>query len=197
MTSMVKDYKIVVNQIKTPWHPYAQLTINETYWMCHYKQWFVCLSCSVKVDGSIQEVELAKNVPYSVARKHQQLLCGYLQGSFFTYDDLESGPWKAIYQATCTCISFAWYKVDTVVPSMLTKIYLKAACISHVIECLQSGLVLQFTVAFSYDYKCPSHGPFLRIFWVRNPNNSTCNKSRRIFWYLYMLPLCCASQGVS
>lgn len=37
----------------------------------------------MKVDGSIQEVELAKNVPYSVARKHQQLLCGYLQGSFF------------------------------------------------------------------------------------------------------------------
>jgi len=54
----------------------------------------------------LMEVELPKDVPYSVARRHQQLLCGYLQGSFFTYDDLESGPCKAIYQATCTCIFF-------------------------------------------------------------------------------------------
>ena len=52
--------------------------------------------------------------------------------------------------------------IDNVVPLMLAKIYLKATCISH--ECLQSGLVLQFAVAFSHDYKCPSHGPFLRIF---------------------------------
>ena len=37
-----------------------------------------------------------KNVPYSVARRHQRLLCAYLQGSFFTYDDLESGPCKTI-----------------------------------------------------------------------------------------------------
>jgi len=54
------------------------------------------LKLLVKVDGSIQEEELAKNVPYSVAIKHQQLLCGYLQSSFFTHDDLESGPCKAI-----------------------------------------------------------------------------------------------------
>ena len=27
-----------------------------------------------------------KNVAYSVARRHQRLLCGYLQGRFFTYD---------------------------------------------------------------------------------------------------------------
>lgn len=33
-----------------------------------------------------------KNVPYSVAVRHQRLLCAHLQGSFFTYDDLESGP---------------------------------------------------------------------------------------------------------
>ena len=44
---------------------------------------------------------------------------------------------------------------DTVVPLMLTKIYLKAACISH--ERLQSGLILQFTVAFSHDYKQNVH----------------------------------------
>jgi len=122
---------------------------------CATKQWFLCLSCSVKVDGSIQEVELAKNVPYSVARNHQQLLCGYLQGSSFTYDDLESGPCKAIYQATRTCSFFAWCKVDTVVPLMFTKMYLKATCISH--ESLQSGLVFQFTVAFSHDYKQNVH----------------------------------------
>jgi len=63
---------------------------------CATKQWLLCLSCSVKDDGSIQAVELAKNVPYSVARSHQQLLCVYLHGSSFTYNDLESGPCKAI-----------------------------------------------------------------------------------------------------
>ena len=33
-----------------------------------------------------------KNLPLSVAQRHQQLLCGYLQGKFFLYEDLESGP---------------------------------------------------------------------------------------------------------
>ena len=37
-----------------------------------------------------------KNVPYSVARRHQKLLCGYLQGKFFSYEDLECGPCKYI-----------------------------------------------------------------------------------------------------
>lgn len=35
-----------------------------------------------------------KNLPLSVAKRHQRLLCGFLQGRFFTYDDLESGPCK-------------------------------------------------------------------------------------------------------
>ena len=35
-----------------------------------------------------------KNLPLSVARRHQHLLCGYLQGNFFSYDKLESGPCK-------------------------------------------------------------------------------------------------------
>ena len=33
-----------------------------------------------------------KNVSYSVARRHQKLLCGYLQGTFFSFDELECGP---------------------------------------------------------------------------------------------------------
>ena len=35
-----------------------------------------------------------KNLPYSVARRHQRLLCGFLQGKFFDYEDLEFGPCK-------------------------------------------------------------------------------------------------------
>ena len=37
------------------------------------------------------------NVPYSVAVRHQRLLCASLQGNFFDYDNLQSGP--------CTCIN--------------------------------------------------------------------------------------------
>ena len=34
-----------------------------------------------------------KNVPLSVAKRHQRLLCTYLQGdSFFTYYEMECGP---------------------------------------------------------------------------------------------------------
>ena len=33
-----------------------------------------------------------KNVPYSVAKRHQRLLCAYLQGQFFSYDELQCGP---------------------------------------------------------------------------------------------------------
>lgn len=33
-----------------------------------------------------------RNVPYSVSARHQRLLCAYLQGPFFTYEDLECGP---------------------------------------------------------------------------------------------------------
>jgi hypothetical protein len=35
-----------------------------------------------------------KNIAYSVAKRHQRLMCGYLQGIFFSYDDLECGPCK-------------------------------------------------------------------------------------------------------
>ena len=34
------------------------------------------------------------NLPYSVAVRHQRLLCANLQGKFFDYDDLQSGPSK-------------------------------------------------------------------------------------------------------
>ena len=35
-----------------------------------------------------------KNVSYSVAHHHQRLMCAILQGKFFTYDNLQSGPCK-------------------------------------------------------------------------------------------------------
>ena len=37
-----------------------------------------------------------KNVPYSVAKRHQRLLCAHLQGQFFSYDELQCGPCKCI-----------------------------------------------------------------------------------------------------
>ena len=34
-----------------------------------------------------------QNIAYSVAKRHQRLMCAYLQNSrFFTYDDLQCGP---------------------------------------------------------------------------------------------------------
>ena len=35
-----------------------------------------------------------KNIAYSVARRHQRLICAYLQGTFFAYDILHCGPSK-------------------------------------------------------------------------------------------------------
>lgn len=36
-----------------------------------------------------------KNISYSVASRHQRLLCGYLQSKhFFSFDEVESGPCK-------------------------------------------------------------------------------------------------------
>jgi len=37
-----------------------------------------------------------KNVAYSVAKRHQRLLCCYLQGKFFSYNELQCGPCKMI-----------------------------------------------------------------------------------------------------
>ena len=33
-----------------------------------------------------------KNLPLSIAKRHQRLLCANLQGPFFSYNELESGP---------------------------------------------------------------------------------------------------------
>lgn len=35
-----------------------------------------------------------KNLPFSVAHRHQRLLCANLQDKFFLYDHLECGPCK-------------------------------------------------------------------------------------------------------
>ncbi len=35
-----------------------------------------------------------KNVPYSVAKRHQKLMAAHLQGRFFSYNELECGPCK-------------------------------------------------------------------------------------------------------
>lgn len=37
-----------------------------------------------------------KNITYSLARRHQRLLCANLQGQFFTFNDLECGPCKYV-----------------------------------------------------------------------------------------------------
>ena len=42
----------------------------------------------------IARISNLKNVPYSVAKRHQRLLCAHLQGNFFSYDELECGPCK-------------------------------------------------------------------------------------------------------
>ena len=44
-----------------------------------------------------------KNIAYSVSRRNQRLLCGYLQSKFFTNEDLECGPCKF----TCINIIFS------------------------------------------------------------------------------------------
>lgn len=42
-----------------------------------------------------------KNVAYSVARRHQRLLCGYLQSDTFFDYALESGPGVGLAYHTC------------------------------------------------------------------------------------------------
>ena len=37
-----------------------------------------------------------KNIAYTVANRHQRLVCALLQGKFFSYNDLECGPCKII-----------------------------------------------------------------------------------------------------
>ena len=129
---------------------------------CATKQWLLCLSCSVKVDGSIQEVELAKYIPYSVARKHPSncfvgTYRAHLLPMIFWKVDLVK-QYTKLHLHVVFCM--IWCKVNAVVPLMLTKIDLKTTCISH--ECLQSGLVLQFSVAFSHDYTVKMIGCFNR-----------------------------------
>ena len=48
----------------------------------------------------IAQIGNFKNIPYSVAVRHQRLLCAHLQGRFFDYEDLQSGP--CIYLFTYT-----------------------------------------------------------------------------------------------
>ena len=51
-----------------------------------------------------------KNIAYSVARRHQRLLCAHLQGEhFFTYDELECGPSAYIKINMHAWIFVNWY----------------------------------------------------------------------------------------
>ena len=51
----------------------------------------------------IARISNFKNVPYSVAKQHQRLVCAYLQGGrhFFSYDELQCGSckFKIVYHA--------------------------------------------------------------------------------------------------
>ena len=44
----------------------------------------------------IAQIGNFKNLPFSVCQRHQRLMCAYLQGTFFTYYDLECGPCKSV-----------------------------------------------------------------------------------------------------
>ena len=47
-----------------------------------------------------------KNVPYTVAMKHQRLLCSYLHDGKFFDIDLQHGPGMYIYLFSIPCILF-------------------------------------------------------------------------------------------
>ena len=51
-----------------------------------------------------------KNVPYSVAKRHQRLMAAYLQGSFFSYSELECacGPCKCSFLSSCGVLCFSF-----------------------------------------------------------------------------------------
>ena len=42
----------------------------------------------------IAQIGNFKNLPLSIANRHQRLLCAHLQGTFFLYSELECGPCK-------------------------------------------------------------------------------------------------------
>lgn len=54
-----------------------------------------------------------KNLPLSIARRHQKLLCAYLQGPFFDFDEVESGPCK--YRLCCRLIG----QLENLIPCIL------------------------------------------------------------------------------
>ncbi len=45
-----------------------------------------------------------KNIAYSVAKRHQRLMCAYLLGKFFSYDELECGPCELKYSVQGNCV---------------------------------------------------------------------------------------------
>ena len=62
----------------------------------------------------IARISNFKNIPCSVAKRHQRLLCAYLQGPFFTYHDLECGPCNRAVQyigITTVVLNLKWYYI--------------------------------------------------------------------------------------
>ena len=51
----------------------------------------------------IAQIGNFKNIPYSVAIHHQRLLCAHLQGKFFDYEDLQSGPCMYTFRCYGLC----------------------------------------------------------------------------------------------
>ena len=51
----------------------------------------------------IAQIGNFKNITYSVAIRHQRLLCAHLQGKFFDYEDLLSGPCMCPFRCCVLC----------------------------------------------------------------------------------------------
>ena len=56
--------------------------------------WYMRMEAKNAYFKKVARVGNFVNVPYSVAKRHQLLMCAYLQGKFFTYHELECGPCK-------------------------------------------------------------------------------------------------------
>ena len=87
----------------------------------------------------IAQIRNFKNLSFSIAKRHQRLICGYLQGKFFTYDELQSGP--------CMCSQGCYLSFIPFIPSIFsndgTKLSNDILC-NDIIEEIQILTLKQF-----------------------------------------------------
>ena len=80
--------------------------------------WCMCMEAKNSYFKQIARMGNFKNIAYSVAKRHQRLLCSSLQGKFFSYDDLECGPCRFFRQYTHIHTQFRYHFV-TAIPGIL------------------------------------------------------------------------------